>query len=96
MEYRDTPWQDYETFKRLYITENQTQEDLAKVWNCSKPTIAVWARKHQLRKSSPGSPLRGSPSPTDEAIKMLTQWESLPDSLKPEARKLLHEMVDGL
>jgi DNA-binding XRE family transcriptional regulator len=90
------PWRDYDRFKAMYIDQGQTQEQLAKVWNCSKPTVAVWAKRHQLRKSAPGSALRGSNSPTDEAINLLRTWEDLPKSLKPEARKLLLELVRGL
>ncbi|MDG2029651.1 MAG: hypothetical protein P8J45_01475 [Phycisphaerales bacterium] len=92
----DQPWRDYQTFKAQYIDQGKTQEQLAKAWSCSKPTVAVWAKRHQLRKTAAGSSLRGTSAPTEEAINLLRTWEDLPKSLKPEARKLLMELVRGL
>ena len=86
------PWRDPEEFRRLYVDENMTQEELADHWGCSTPTVAAWARRHRLLKSQMGTPS----GPAEEAIGLLKAWKDLPHSLREDARKLLHEAIDKL
>ena len=86
------PWRDPEGFRKLYIDEGYTQEELAEHWGCSTPTVASWAKRHGLLKSQQGSPS----GPAEEAIGLLKAWKDLPSSLREGARKLLHEAIDKL
>lgn len=47
---RDGPWRDAELFKRLYITEGLTMDQMADQWGCSRATVSNWRAKHSISK----------------------------------------------
>ena len=97
------PWQDRETFHKLYLQEGKTQEELAKLWGCSKPTVATWVSRHGLSKKLPpvGTPKAVAPQggltgPAAAIHSIISTWDLYPDQVKKTLRDELKKLVDKM
>ena len=97
------PWQDRETFQQLYLTEGKTQRELAKLWDCSLPTVATWATRHGLSKKLPpvGTPKAAAPQggltgPAASIHQIISTWALYPEGVKKTLRDELKRLVDKL
>ena len=95
----DRPWADRDTFKRLYIDEDKTQEELMALWGCSKPTVSTWVRRHGLFKGDNPSYSKGEdhpPSVAGDIIKLVRGLREMPEAVRPAIKQAIKEMVDQL
>ena len=97
------PWQDRDEFQRLYLKDDMTQEQLAKHWGCSKPTVATWATRHGLSKRLPpvGTPKAAAPQggltgPAASIHQIISTWQLYPETVKKTLRAELKRLVDKL
>ena len=87
----------------LYLEEDKTQEELAKLWGCSKPTVASWATRHGLSKkrspigqpkgTTPSSILTGAPLAITQIV---GTWDVYPEAVKETLRAELRDLIEKL
>ena len=80
-----------------------TQEALAKLWKCSKPTVAHWVSRHGLSKQRTpvGQPRGTTPAgiltgPALKITQIVGTWDVYPDGAKEVLRGELQELVSQL